>query len=83
MDKQTAIDILKDIQTQLNTENWKDNTLRTINQYEKGLKITTNPKIKKLILKHKDFIKKYGEDDKRTLKINKKIDEELHKIYNN
>ena len=51
--------------------------------YRKGLEIATNPKIKKLMEQYKKYKEIYGEEDKKTLKIAKKIDEETHKIYNN
>ena len=38
--------------------------------------------IKKLIDKHREYIKKYGENYKKTIKMGKKIDEEVQKIYN-
>lgn len=82
MDKQVAINILEDIQQSLQKDNWKEESLKTINIYRKGLKIATNPKVKNLIEKHKEYIEKYGENDRRTIKIGKKIDEELQKIYN-
>lgn len=82
MEKEVAISILEDIENSLQKENWKDESLKTIAIYRKGLKIATNPKIKNLIDKHREYIKKYGENDKKTIKIGKKIDEEVQKIYN-
>ena len=83
MEKEVAIRILEDIQRNLNQENWKCQTLSTIRQYKQGLLIATNDKIKKLVEKHKEYIKKYGENGKKTMALGKKIDEEVKKIYNN
>lgn len=82
MEKQVAINILEDIENSLQKENWKEESLKTIAIYRKGLEIATNLKIKNLIEKHREYIKKYGENDKKTIKIGKKIDEEVQKIYN-
>ena len=82
MEKEVAIRILEDIQSNLNQENWKCQTLSTIRQYKQGLLIATNDKIKKLVEKHKEYIKKYGENGKKTMALGKKIDEEVKKIYN-
>ena len=83
MEKEVAIKILEDIQSNLNQENWKYQTLSTISQYKKGLLIATNDKIKKLVEKYKEYITKYGENGKKTMALGKKIDEEIKKIYNN
>lgn len=83
MEKEVAISILEDIENSLQKDNWKEESLKTIAIYRKGLEIATNLKIKNLIEKHREYIKKYGENDKKTIKIGKKIDEEVQKIYNN
>lgn len=82
MEKEVAISILEDIENSLQKYNWKEESLKTIAIYRKGLEIATNLKIKNLIEKHREYIKKYGENDKKTIKIGKKIDEEVQKIYN-
>lgn len=82
MNKNEAINILEDIQSCLNQDDWKCKTLSTIRQYKQGLLIATNDKIKKLVEKHKEYIKKYGENGKKTVSLGKKIDEEINKIYN-
>ena len=82
MEKEVAISILEDIENSLQKDNWKEESLKTIAIYRKGLEIATNLKIKNLIEKHREYIKKYGENDKKTIKIGKKIDEEVKKIYN-
>lgn len=78
MEKEVAISILEDIQESLQKENWKDESQKTINIYRKGLLIATNEKIKKLI----EESKRYDEDSVKYIKIGKKIDEEIQKIYN-
>lgn len=83
IEKDVAISILKDIQNSLNKDDWKSETLKTINVYDKNLRISINEKIKKLLEKQKIYVEKYGEEGKKTLKINKKIDEELKKIFTN
>lgn len=83
IEKQIALNILEDIQYSLMKENWKEESLKTIDIYRKGLEIATNPKIKNLMEQYKKYKEIYGEEDKKTLKIAKKIDEETHKIYNN
>jgi len=45
MDKQTAISILEDIQEALNKDDWQKETLKTIDIYERNLKVSTSAKI--------------------------------------
>lgn len=82
IEKERAISILEEIETSLKSDNWKEDTLHTINLYIKGLKVATNKKIKKMIDVHIRYIEKYGEDDMKTIKLGKKIDKEIQKIYN-
>lgn len=82
MEKEVAISILEDIENSLQKENWKDESLKNIAIYRKGLEIATNSKIKNLIEKHRKYIEKYGENNPKSIKIGKKIDEEVQKIYN-
>ena len=49
MEKEVAISILEDIENSLQKENWKEESLKTIAIYKKGLEIATNLKIKNLI----------------------------------
>ena len=72
MKKEVAIDILEDIKNSLMKENWKEETLKTIVIYRKGLEIATSPKIKNLTEKYKKYREKFGENNKKTLKIAKK-----------
>lgn len=81
MDKEVAVSILEDVKQSLYNENAKQKGLSTINQYICGLKITQNEKIQQLINKQKEYCKLYGENDKRTVKLNRKVDEELKKIF--
>ena len=81
MDKQTAISILEDIQEALNKDDWQKETLKTIDIYERNLKVSTSAKIKKLIEQQKEYSKKYGENGRKTAQISKKIDEEIRKIF--
>lgn len=84
MEKTVAISILEDIKEKLqDTENPKIKGLQTITTYKKNLEIATNEKLKELIKKHTEYVKKYGEYDKKTLRLSKKIDKEMRKIYNN
>lgn len=83
MEKEIAIGILEDIQNSLMQKNWKEESLKTIAIYRKRLEIATSPKIKNLVEKYKEYKENYGENDKKTLKIAKKIDDETHKIYKN
>ena len=82
MEKEVAISILEDIENSLQKENWKDESLKTIAIYRKGLEIAINPQIEKLIEKHRQYIEKYGENNQKSIKIGKKIDKEVQKIYN-
>jgi len=54
--------------------------LKTIDIYKKNLKISTNKKIRNLIEKQKEYIKKYGENGRKTINLNKKIDKGIAKI---
>lgn len=83
MEKEVAIDILKDIRNSLMKENWKEETLKTIAIYRKGLEIANNQKIEELIKRYKEYKEKYGENDRKTLKISKKIDDKIREIYSN
>lgn len=82
IEKDIAIDILEDIENSLYSDNWKHETLKTISIYMKNIEVSTNRKIKKLMRKHQKYMSTYGEDDKRTIKLVKKIDDEMLKIYN-
>lgn len=76
------IDILEDIKQSIIDDSGV-RALKTIDIYRKNLEISINPTIKKLVDKQKEIISIYGENDKKTIQINKKISKELNKIFNN
>ena len=83
MDKQTAIDILEDIGNTLEKiDNWREKGIKATDIYIKGLKIATNEKIQNLIYRQDKYSKLYGENSKKTLKLSKKVDKEISKIFN-
>lgn len=82
MKKEVAIDILEDIQNSLMSSNWKQETLKILNHYIKGLEIATDEKIEKMLNKHCEYKKIYGENGRKTIYLSKKIDKEIQKIYN-
>ena len=81
MEKEIAIEILKDIRNALNSDDWKKSGLKTISIYRKNLELSLDVKIQKLIKKQNEYIKKYGENGRKTIKVNKKIDKEIQKIF--
>ncbi len=84
MDKQVAIDILEEIKLTLsNLETWRENGLKVVSKYKLELELKTNSKIKRMIKVQQKYKDKYGEFDKKTIAINKKISEEIKKILNN
>ena len=78
VDKQVAISILEDIKQEI----IDGKTNGTLEIYIKNLEVATSPKIKSLVAKQKALLEKYGEDDKRVEKINKKASDEIEKIFN-
>lgn len=82
MEKQVAINILEDIYNSLQGYDWKEKGLKTIRIYQKNLELSTNKKIQQLIEKQKEYIRKYGENGRKTIELNKKIDKEIAKINN-
>ena len=83
MTKQEAIDILEDVLHSLNDQDdGITQGIKTLNTYIKDLEVATDPEIKKLIEKQKQCIKLYGEEDARTLKLNKKISKKMSNIFN-
>lgn len=81
MEKDVAITILEDIKQSLIGENAKNNTIKTLEIYRKNLEISTNKKIQKLINRKKEYMEKYGKNGRKTLKLDKKIDREIKKIF--
>jgi len=43
-----------------------------------AIKISTNKKIRNLIEEQKEYMEKYGENSKRTINLNEKIDKEIN-----
>ena len=82
VEKQVALDILEEIKQNIQEYDSGTKALKTINIYRKNLEVAVNPKIKELIEQQKEAMAKYGEDDKRTIKLNKQISKEMGKIYN-
>lgn len=82
MEKDVAITMLEDIEQSLQGKNAKGSGLKTVEIYRKDLEISTNKKIRKLIDKQMVYVQKYGRNGRKTLKLNKKIDEEIRKIFN-
>lgn len=80
VEKEVAISILQDIKDDIVKD--KSKVLRTIDIYVKNLEVATSPKIKELVAKKKELVAKYGEEDKRVEKINKKASAEINKIFN-
>ena len=80
VEKEVAISILQDIKDDINKD--KSKGLRTIDIYVRNLEVATSSKIKELVAKKKELVAKYGEDDKRVEKINKKASDEIGKIFN-
>lgn len=80
VDKQVAISILEDIKQDIIKDKLKG--LRTIDIYVRNLEVATSPKIKELVAKQKELVTKYGEDDARVIRVNKKASAEINKIFN-
>ena len=78
VDKQVAISILEDIKQEI----IDGKTNGTLEIYIKNLEVATSPKIKSLVAKQKALLEKYGEDDARVIRINKKASAEINKIFN-
>lgn len=79
VEKEVAISILQDIKDDIVKD--KSKGLRTIDIYVKNLEVATSPKIKSLVAKQKALLEKYGEDDARVIRINKKASAEINKIF--
>lgn len=80
VEKEVAISILQDIKDDIIKD--KSKGLRTIDIYVRNLEVATSSKIKELFAKKKELVAKYGEDDKRVEKINKKASDKIGKIFN-
>lgn len=81
IEKDISLEILQDIQNILKTDNI-EKSLKTLDIYRKNLELSCNKDLAKLIEKQKNLINTYGENDNQVLKINKKIDKQIRKIFN-
>lgn len=81
IEKNIAVNILEDIEKTLYCDKWKSKSIKTISNYMRCFEITSNEKIKKLMYKHKKYVQIYGETNKKTIKLAKKIDNEIDKIF--
>ena len=59
----------------------KRSGLKTISIYRKNLELSLDVKIQKLVKKQNEYIKKYGENGRKTIIVNKKIDKEIQNIF--
>ena len=66
-----ALEILEDIETKLNYEDWKE-AKKDIEYYIKNLEITLNKELKELVFKYKKSREKFGEDNIKTKILAKK-----------
>lgn len=82
MKKQIALEILEDIQQSILNNKDKEAVYKVIRIYKKNLQLATDKKINQLIIKHKVYVEKFGEKSPKVLKLNKKIDKEICKIFN-
>lgn len=78
IEKLVVINILKDIEQCLYSQNWQSKTLSTVKQYKKGLMIAIDENLKEQIEEYQ----KYDESSLEAIKLSKQINERLKKIYN-
>ena len=83
VEKQVALNILEEIKKDIQEDDSGTKALKTIDIYKKNLEVAINPKIRELVEKQKEAMAKYGEEDSRTVKLNKQITKELEKVFNN
>ena len=77
IEKDVAINMLEDIKQCLYDENWKQKTLSTTKQYQRGLLVATDTKIKDLM----DELKKYDEDSVQYRSIKSILDKRMSDIF--
>lgn len=82
MEKQIALGILEEIQQSILNNKDKEAVYKVIRIYKKNLQLSTNQRIKQLIIKHKAYVEKFGEESPKVLRLGKKIDKEICKIFN-
>ena len=77
IEKDVAINMLEDIKQCLYDENWKQKTLSTTKQYQRGLLVATDTKIKDLM----DELEKYDEDSVQYRSIKSILDKRMSDIF--
>jgi len=82
IEKSVVVDILEDIRQALNEDKTGTKAMKTVEIYRKNLEVATSTKLKELVKKKKELTAKYGEDDIRVARLNKKASNELEKIFN-
>ena len=82
IEKSVVVDILEDIRKALNEDKTWTKAMKTVEIYRKNLEVATSTKLKELVKKKKELTAKYGEDDIRVARLNKKASNELEKIFN-
>lgn len=82
IEKSVVVDILEDIRQALNEDKTGTKAMKTVEIYRKNLEVATSTKLKELVKKKKELTSKYGEDDIRVARLNKKASNELEKIFN-
>lgn len=82
IEKSVVVNILEDIRQSLNEDKTGTKAIKTVEIYRKNLEVATSTKLKELVKKKKELTAKYGEDDIRVARLNKKASNELEKIFN-
>lgn len=77
IDKEVAINMLDDIKQSLYDKEWKQKTLSTTKQYQKGLLVATDKTVKRLI----NELKNYDEDSIQYRSIKSILDERLSQLF--
>ncbi len=77
IEKDVAINMLEDINRCLYEEDWKQKTLSTTKQYQRGLLVATDTIIKDLT----DELKKYDENSEQYQNIKSILDKRMSDIF--
>ena len=77
IEKDVAINVLEDINRCLYEEDCKEKTLSTTKQYQRGLLVATDTKIKDLM----EELKKYDEDSVQYRSIKSILDKRMSEIF--
>ena len=77
IEKETAINILEDIERCLYDDEWKHKTLSSVEQYIKGLEIAVDKELKELI----DKYKKCEDNSDEAMLLADKINEKILSVY--